>query len=128
MLIPSGVVEQQRQPIGGSHPEMVRALRTYLMVGFQLLVINRLAAGRTLDPQALRNPARLFGLRLDGFPGLLEPRHACTLASDAATTTRGVSGFDDARLAGRSSERSERPAKAGFGRAARSTACHGPQM
>src|SRR5687768_8239458 len=85
MLVPTGVVEQQRQPIGGIHPEVVRTLGTHLMVGLKFLVVNHLAAGRTLDPEALRNPARLLGLSLDGFPGLLEPRHACTLASDAAT-------------------------------------------
>src|SRR5687767_13558764 len=100
MLDPTGVVKQQRQAIGGIHPEVVRTLGTHLMVGFQFLVVNHLAAGRTFDPEALGNPARFFRLSLDGFPGLLEPRHACTLASDA-----GAGPW----LASRSSERSERP-------------------
>src|SRR4051794_36435694 len=44
----------------------------------QVLVVNHIAAGRTLDPQPFGYPALLAG-RLDRLPDLLEPGHSVEL-------------------------------------------------
>ena len=52
-------VEQHPQPLGRAQPEVVGALRTDVEIGREVLVVDDLRAAGTLDPEALRDPARL---------------------------------------------------------------------
>src|SRR5687767_7671067 len=53
---------------------MVRTLGAHAQAGGKILVVDDLAAGRTLDPQPLRHAALLVR-RFDGLADLLEPGH-----------------------------------------------------
>ena len=66
-----------RSRSAGVQPEVVAAFRADVEVGGEVLVVDRLRAAGTLDPQPFRHPARLlFRRRGHRLARLLEPRHA----------------------------------------------------
>src|SRR5207247_6972856 len=76
VVLNPGTVEQDPQPLGCADPEVMSTLGTYAEVGREVLVVDRLGATRTLDPQALRYPARVLLARGGRLAGLLQPRHS----------------------------------------------------
>jgi hypothetical protein len=69
-------IEERFEPLRRAHPEMVGALRADIQVFLEILLVDELRAARALDPEALGDPAWLFGgRRRDWLPGLLEPGH-----------------------------------------------------
>ena len=67
VLGPRAAVEQQLQPLGRRHPEVMAALRADLLVVDQLLVVDGAPARRALDPETFRDAARLSRCDLMGF-------------------------------------------------------------
>ena len=85
VVLDPGPVEEHRQPVGGAETEVVGALGAHLQIAVEVLLVERLAAVRALDPHALRDTARLLR-RSDGFGNALEPGHD-NRRGDAASET-----------------------------------------
>ena len=67
-------VEQRPQPLGGGQPEVMAAFRADAEARREVLVVDDLPTGRTLDPESFGHPAFLVR-RLDRLADLLEPGH-----------------------------------------------------
>src|SRR5262249_16637174 len=95
-------VEEQAEPFDGADAEVVPALRAHVDVCGEILVVDRLLAAGTLDPQPFGHAARLLlRRRPDRLTVLLEPPH-----SDSLTEGRKAERQD--RKAGRQEGRTER--------------------
>ena len=82
-------IEQRAEPLGCGESEVMAALRADAQACGEILVVNHVTAGGTLDPQPFGHAALLIG-RLDWLPDLLEPRHPTELNTTVGSRRSSV--------------------------------------
>src|SRR5262245_16570890 len=80
MLLVAAVIKERFETLAGADPEVMRALRTDVQAGLEVLVVDELGASGALYPEPLGHTTWFFGRRRgDPLPRLLEPGHLCVL-------------------------------------------------